>query len=94
MPRKANPILDLTAAPIEKDERYEILKKIGLPIPLRPTTKYPFDKLRVGDGFRIPSQKAKTVGVSARQYSIRHHVTILVRKDPNHPGKHIVVRSA
>jgi hypothetical protein len=93
MPKKPNaPILDLTAPPA-----YQVLRKIGVPSRLPNSSrqiKYPFDQLKVGDGFRIPSTKAKSAGVSARQYGVRHNVTIVVRMDPNHPGKHLVVRSA
>jgi hypothetical protein len=92
MPKKPNaPILDLTAPPV-----YQVIRKIGVPSALRNgrQIKYPFDQLKVGDGFRVDSKKAKSAGVSARQYGLRHNVTIVVRMDPKHPGKHLVVRSA
>ena len=89
--RKSRIVLDLAAPPIDD---ISVVKKIGIPPAKRSTrvTRYPFDQLGLEDGFRIDSSRAKSVGVSARIYSQRNNVLIVVRKDPKVPGKHIVVR--
>ena len=86
------PIVDFTKPPVE----FEILKQVGVP-PLTRNgrqSQYPFEDLSVGDGFRIDSKKAKNVSMSARNYADRHNIKIVVRRDPNNAGKHLVVRSA
>ena len=87
------PIVDFTAPPAKQ---FEVLKSIGVP-PLTRNgrqSQYPFDSLGVGDGFRVASERAKNVSMSARNYCQRHGVKIVVRRDPNNAGKHLVVRSA
>jgi hypothetical protein len=95
-PKAPAPIVDFTRGPaLPPQAHYEVLKQIGVP-PLSRNgrqSQYPFHLLEVGDGFRVDSSRCKNVGMSARSYGARHGVKILVRKDPQNAGKHLVVRA-
>lgn len=78
-----------------KPNVYDVIKEVGIPPLTRNgrASQYPFDALAVGDGFRFDSKKAKNVSMSARAFGKRVGCKFVVRRDPQHEGKHLCVRS-
>lgn len=57
---------------------YEIEK--GIKVPTKAHSKYPFDKMKVGDSFLVPAEQQNHARVTAYAYAKRNNIKIVVRK--------------